>query len=778
MTLPACSTDNINMQINRFGLRAWLSLVLLLGLPKLGWAVDPFTVRDIRLEGLQRVEPGTVFVSLPFQVGDLYSDDKGSAAIRALFSLGLFKDVRIEVSADVLVVIVEERPTVAELEFVGTKEFDKEVLKKALRDVGLAEGRPFDKAQLDRAEQELKRQYINRSLYAADVVTTVTPIERNRVNLTFTVIEGDTAKITDIRIIGSRAFSQASLLDLLDLNTGGWMSWYTKSNRYSRTKLNADLETLRSHYLTRGYLEFKLESTQVSILPNKTDIAITINVSEGARFEVSSVRLEGNFLGRDDEFKSLVSIRPGQAYNADEVAKTNKAFIDYFGNFGFAFARVEARPEVDRINNRVAVVLQADPSRRAYVRKINLAGNNRSRDIVVRRELRQFEASWYDGYKIKLSRDRVDRLGYFGDVSVETSEVPGSPDQVDLNLNLVEKPTGSLSLGAGFSSGDGLGLQFGLKQENAFGSGNSLGVQLNTSKINRVLDFSTTDPYFTSDGVSRTISAYHKTFSPYQDQSYYQLVTSGGSIRFGVPFTESDTVYFGAGIENTTIVPGTSLPTAYLDYAKQFGFESSALPLTLGWSRDRRDSSLAPTAGRYQRLSADLSVAGDARYFRSTLQHQEYFPLSKQLTLALNADLGFGAAVGERSFPVFKNFYGGGLGSVRGFEQGSLGPKDISGTVVGGTQKLNVNAELLAPFPGVGNDKTLRMYGFLDAGSVGGPGYGLSVNDNASDLRSSAGVGLSWISPVGPLRLAFAWPVKKFEGDKMQSVQFQIGSSF
>ena len=778
MTLPACSTDNINMQINRFGLRAWLSLVLLLGLPKLGWAVDPFTVRDIRLEGLQRVEPGTVFVSLPFQVGDLYSDDKGSAAIRALFALGLFKDVRIEVSADVLVVIVEERPTVAELEFVGTKEFDKEVLKKALIDVGLAEGRPFDKAQLDRAEQELKRQYINRSLYAADVVTTVTPIERNRVNLTFTVIEGDTAKITDIRIIGSRAFSQASLLDLLDLNTGGWMSWYTKSNRYSRTKLNADLETLRSHYLTRGYLEFKLESTQVSILPNKTDIAITINVSEGARFEVSSVRLEGNFLGRDDEFKSLVSIRPGQAYNADEVAKTNKAFIDYFGNFGFAFARVEARPEVDRINNRVAVVLQADPSRRAYVRKINLAGNNRSRDIVVRRELRQFEASWYDGYKIKLSRDRVDRLGYFGDVSVETSEVPGSPDQVDLNLNLVEKPTGSLSLGAGFSSGDGLGLQFGLKQDNAFGSGNSLGVQLNTSKINRVLDFSTTDPYFTSDGVSRTLSAYHKTFSPYQDQSYYQLVTSGGSIRFGVPFTETDTVYFGAGIENTTIVPGTSLPTAYLDYAKQFGFESSALPLTLGWSRDRRDSSLAPTAGRYQRLSADLSVAGDARYFRSTLQHQEYFPLSKQLTLALNADLGFGAAVGERSFPVFKNFYGGGLGSVRGFEQGSLGPKDISGTVVGGTQKLNVNAELLAPFPGVGNDKTLRMYGFLDAGSVGGPGYGLSVNDNASDLRSSAGVGLSWISPVGPLRLAFAWPVKKFEGDKMQSVQFQIGSSF
>ncbi|WP_394756328.1 outer membrane protein assembly factor BamA, partial [Rhodoferax sp.] len=432
-------------------------------------------------------------------------------------------------------------------------------------------------------------------------------------------------------------------------------------------------------------------------------------------------------------------------------------------------------PDIDRVNNRVALVLQAEPSRRAYVRKINVAGNSRTRDVVVRREFRQFEASWYDADKIKLSRDRVDRLGYFKEVGIETQEVPGSPDQVDLSINVVEKPTGSLSLGAGFSSGDGLGLSFGLKQENAFGSGNSLGVQINTSKYNRVVVFNTTDPYFTPDGVSRTIDVYHRTSSPYQNDSYYKLVTSGGSLRFGVPFTETDTVYFGAGVEKTTIVPGTLLPTTYQKYANDYGYDSIAVPLTVGWSRDRRDSALAPNSGRFQRANAEWSVAGDVRYLRATYQYQEFIPLSKQFTAAFNGELGWGTAGGGRPYPVFKNFYGGGLGSVRGFEQGSLGPVDATGTVLGGTRKLNLNAEILSPFPGAGNDRTLRMYAFMDAGSVAGTG---AVNANAASLRASVGVGVSWVSPVGPLRLAFAKPIKKFEGDKIQTMQFQIGTSF
>ncbi len=763
------------MKTTPFHLRTICTAVSMVFMAGAAWAVTPFTVRDIRVEGLQRVEPGTIFVSIPVRVGEVYDDEKGSSAIRALFGLGLFKDVRIEVSGDVLVVIVEERPTIAEVEFVGTKEFDKDVLKKALRDVGLADGRPFDKAQLDKAEQELKRQYINRSLYAAEVVSTVTPIDRNRVNLTFTVAEGDSAKISEIRIVGNKAFEESKLRNLFDLDTGGWLSWYTKSDRYSRAKLNADIETLRSYYLTRGYLEFKVDSTQVAILPNKTDIAININITEGERFVVSAIKLEGNFLGKEDEFKSLVTIRPGQAYNADDVAKTTKAFTDYFSNFGFAFARVEARPEIDRVNNLVSIVLQADSSRRAYVRKINVTGNNRTRDVVVRREFRQFESSWYDGDKIKLSRDRVDRLGYFKDVGVETQEVPGSPDLVDLSINVSEKPTGSLSLGAGFSSSDGLGLSFGLKQDNAFGSGNSLGIQVNTSKINRVVVLNTTDPYFTDDGVSRTLDVYHRTTSPYQDQSYYQLVTTGGSVRFGVPFTADDTVYFGAGIENTSIVPGTGLPTTYQDYANKFGYDSTAVPLTIGWSRDRRDSALSPNSGRYQRANAEWSAAGDVRYLRATYQYQQFVPINKQFTAAFNGELGWGTALGGRTYPVFKNFYGGGLGSVRGFEQGSLGPRDEFGTVLGGNQKINLNAELLAPFPGAGNDRTLRMYAFVDVGSVSGPD---AANENASSLRASTGVGISWISPVGPLRLAIARPLKQFEGDKIQSMQFQIGTSF
>jgi outer membrane protein insertion porin family len=744
--------------------------------PMLAWAVDPFTVQDIRVEGLQRVEPGTVFASLPFRVGEQYNDEKGAAAIRALFALGLFKDVRLEVAGDVLVVIVEERPTVATVDFSGVREFDKDVLVKALRDVGLAEGRPLDKALTDRAEQELKRQYINKSLYGAEVVSTITPIERNRVNVTFTVVEGDVAKIKTINIVGNKAFSESTLRNLFDLDTGGWLSWYTKSDRYSRAKLNADIETLRSYYLTRGYLDFKVETTQVAISADKQDIAVTLNITEGERFIVSGITLEGNYLGKDDEFKSLVKIKPGQAYNADDVAETSKAFSDYFGTFGFAFARVDVKPEVDRVNNRVAFVLQAEPSRRAYVRRINIAGNNRTRDEVIRREFRQFESSWYDGDKIRLSRDRVDRLGYFKEVNVETQDVPGSLDQVDLVITVGEKPTGNLLLGAGYSSAEKLSLTASVKQENAFGSGTSLGVELNTSKSNRTLVLSTVDPYYTVDGISRSLDFYYRTSKPSQSdqEDTYKLVTAGAGIRFGVPFSENDTVYFGLSGEQTKIVPGTSIPAAYLAYGSQFGFKSTSFPLTLGWARDDRDSALVPTTGVYQRVNADLALVGDARYVRTNYQYQQYIALNKQFTVAFNGELGWGKGLSGRPFPVFKNFYAGGLSSVRGYEQSTLGPRDVTGAYLGGAKKLNFNLELLAPFPGAGNDRTLRWYSFVDAGTV----YAENDPYRVKDMRASVGVGLSWISPIGPLRFSYAKPLRQQPGDKIQKIQFQIGTAF
>lgn len=759
----------------RSRIRSIATAAALLVSTHLAWAVEPFLLKDIRVEGLQRVEPGTIFASLPFRVGDRYNDEKGGGAIRSLFALGLFKDVRLEVTGDVLTVIVEERPTVAEVDFAGVKEFDKETLKKAIREVGLAEGRPFDKALSDRAEQELKRQYINRSLYAADVVVTVTPIERNRVNVTFTVSEGEPAKIKNIQVVGNKAFSEGTLKGLFDLDTGGWLSWYTKSDRYERTKLNSDLEALRSYYLSRGYLEFRIDSTQVGISPDKQIISITINVTEGNRYVVSGVKLEGNYLGRDDEFKSQIKIKPGEPYNADQVAETTKAFTDYFSNFGFAFAKVEAVPEIDRVNHRVQIVLQAEPARRAYVRRISIAGNNRTRDEVVRREFRQFESSWYDGDRIKLSRDRVDRLGFFSQVDVETQDVPGSPDQVDLVVNVTEKPTGSLSLGAGFSSAEKVALTFGIKQENVFGTGNYLGIDVNTSKYNRALVLSTTDPYFTKDGVSRTIDLYHRSSRPYQDQGGdYRLLTSGASVRFGIPFSEIDTVFFGGGLERTEIKPGTNIPASYLAYADEVGFTSYSAPLTIGWSRDSRDSALAPNSGRYQRFNSELGIAGDARYIRANYQFQQYIPLTKKFTLALNSELGAGKGLNGRPFPIFKNFYSGGLGSVRGFDQGTLGPRDITGSSIGGSKKITLNGEIIAPFPGAGNDRTLRVFGFVDVGNV----FGEDEKITASELRSSVGVGLSWISPIGPLRIAIANPIRKFPGDRIQKLQFQIGTSF
>ena len=799
----------MNKRISRFRLRSVAAVIASTLAATAAWAVEPFTVRDIRVEGLQRVEPGTIFASLPLRVGDTYSDETGSAAIRALFELGLFKDVRLDVNNGVLVVIVEERPTVADVDFVGTKEFDKAALQKSLREVGLADGRPYDKALTDRAEQELKRQYVSKSLYNAQVVTTVTPIERNRVNLTFTVTEGESARIREVHIVGAKAFGESTLLNLFDQDAGGWMSWYTKSNQYSRAKLNADLETLRSYYLSRGYLEFRIDSTQVALSPDRQDLAVTVNITEGEKFTVAGVKLAGNYLGRDDEFKSLVTIRAGQPYNGEQVAETTKAFTDYFGTFGYAFARVEARPEIDRATNRVTLDLVAEPARRVYVRRLSVGGNNKTRDEVVRREFRQYEASWYDGDKIKLSRDRVDRLGFFTEVNVDTQEVPGSPDQVDLTVNVVEKPTGSLQLGAGFSSSEKVSLTFGISQENVFGSGNFLGLQVNTSKYYKTISLTATDPYFTKDGISRTFSIFHQTSRPYYTQDGdYSLVSEGGSIKFGVPFSEVDTVFFGAGLERFNFKPGTivatATPQAYRDY---FGCQLNAagvinsctddskwgLPLTIGWARDDRDSALVPTSGRLQRGNVEWGVGGDLKYIKSSYQYQQYFPLTKQYTLAINGEVGYGKALQDQAYPIFKNFYAGGLGSIRGFEQNSLGPRDtVTRAALGGTKKAIFNVELSTPFPGAGNDRTLRLFGFFDVGNVFTDRTSQTDAQWAAQkkIRASLGLGISWISPLGPLRLAVARPIRSQKEDdlsdpanpiykdRIQSFQFQIGTSF
>lgn len=738
-------------------------------------AVQPFVIKDIRVEGLQRTDPGTVFAALPFRIGDTYTDDKGSAALRSLFATGLFKDVRIEIAGDVAVLIVDERAIIANVTFVGLKEFDKDPLTKSLKDAGIGEGLAFDRALIDRAEQEIKRQYLTRSLYGAEVTTTVTPIERNRVNVTFTMNEGDAAKIASIRITGNTVFSEFTLLDEFELSESGWFTWYSKNDRYSRSKLNADLEKLRAYYVNRGYLEFAIESTQVTISPDKQTIAIAISVREGQPYTVTSVRLEGDFLGKEDEFRSLVTFRPGQPYRGDAVTETAKRFTERFGLYGYAFARVEQRPEIDRAAGQVGVVLMASPERRVYVRRIEVAGNTRTRDEVVRREFRQLEGAWYDGALIKLSKERVDRLGFFKDVDVETSEVSGVPDQVDLVVNVSEKPTGNLSLGAAYSNAERFSFTAAIRQDNFFGSGNSLGLEVNTGRTNRALVVSTVDPYWTVDGISRSFDlVYRKSKALNQLLDAYESSNQRLGMTFGVPFSEFDTVYMGMAADRQVIGTAVGVPLAYLNYRTLFGETSMSYPLTLGWARDRRDSLIVPTRGSYQRVNLEWSFAGDVRYTRTNLQAQQYWGLPYRLTLGVNAEVGFGKGLGGKPFPVFKNFYGGGLGTVRVFEQGSLGVIDPTGAYVGGAKRFNANAELYFPVPGTGNDKTLRVFAFADAGNVWREDEKVTVDS----LRSSAGLGLSWVSPVGPLKLSWGKPLKLQRNDRIQRFQFQIGTAF
>ncbi|MES2536714.1 MAG: outer membrane protein assembly factor BamA [Pseudomonadota bacterium] len=746
-------------------------------------AVEPFTVKDIRVEGIQRTEAGTVFSYLPVRVGETFTDEKGAAAIKALYATGFFKDVRIEVEGDVLIVMVEERPAISGVDFSGVKEFDKDQLTKSLKEIGLGESRIYDKALVDRAEQELKRQYLSRGLYGVQVVTTVTPIERNRVNINFAVDEGDIARIRQINIVGNKTFTDKRLRDQIKLSTPGWFSWYTKSDQYSKQKLAGDIEALKSFYLNRGYLEMQVESTQVSITPDKKDIYVTINISEGDKFNVADVKLEGDMFGREEELKSLVQLKNGDVYSGEKLAESIKKISERMGNFGYAFANVNANPEINREKKEVAFTILIDPGKRVYVRRINVAGNTKTRDEVVRREMRQIENSWYDGEKIKISRDRVDRLGYFTEVNIETPEVPGTTDQVDLNMSVVEKPTGNISLGAGFSSSEKLTLSGSIQQANAFGSGNTLGLDINTSKRTRTIAVTQVNPYFTDDGVSRSYELYSRTARPPENLTEdFRVRTNGANIKFGVPFSELDTIFFGVGAEQTTVEIFTNSPPVYKQYVRDFGngttsAKTTSFPLTAAWQRDSRDSALVPTVGRYQRANLELAAIGNLRYYRAVYQHQYFQPMFSNVTLALNGEIDYGKGLGGKPFPVFKNFYAGGIGSVRGFEGSSLSVSPVAGVdPTGGQARLIANAELQLPFPGSGVDRSLRWFTFLDAGNVFNIDQGEKFG--VSGLRYSTGIGISWISPIGPLKLSYAFPLNSKEGDRKQSFQFQLGTGF
>lgn len=741
-------------------------------------AFDAFVVRDIRVEGLQRTEAGTVFNYLPVKTGETMTDEKASQAIKALFATGFFKDVRIEVEGDALVVIVEERPAIASVDFVGMKAFDKDQLRKALRDVGLAESRIFDRAMLEKSEQEVKRQYLSKGYYAAKVTTTVTPLERNRVGVSFNVEENEVAKIKQINIVGAKVFEEKELLELFALQEPGWLTWYTKNDQYSKQKLSGDLETLRSFYLDRGYLEFAVDSTQVSISPDKQDIYITINVKEGERYSVSSVKLAGNLLLPDEELKNLVKVKPGEIYSREKLTDTTKSISDRLGNDGYAFANVNAAPELNKEKRDAAFTIFVDPGRRVYVRRINVTGNNKTRDEVIRREMRQMESAWYDGAKINKSRSRVDRLGYFDEVTVETPPVPGTSDQVDVNVNVKEKPTGSLMLGAGFSSTEKLVLSTSINQQNLFGSGKSLGLQVNTSKVNKVYSVSFTDPYYTVDGVSRGFDVYRRTTNTSRLNyiATYDISSIGGGVRYGIPIGEDDTIALGASVDSTTLSVNTNSPLRYQDFVRDNGSKFSTVVGSLGWVKDTVDSRIFPTKGYMQRIYGEVGLPGaNMKYYRANYQYQHFWPITRSMTLMLNGEGGIANGYGGKELPFWKNFYAGGIGSVRGYEGSTLGARDPNtGYAMGGTRRLVGNVELLFALPGMGQDKSVRLSAFVDAGQVWAKEESVAL----SDLRYSMGVALAWTSPMGPLKFSLAKPFKNQPGDRLQRLQFQMGTTF
>jgi len=747
-------------------------------------AVEPFVVKDIRVEGIQRTEAGTVFSYLPVRVGETFNDAKGVEALKALYATGFFKDIRLEEDHGVLVIVVEERPAIASVEFTGTKEFEKDQLTKALKEIGVGEAKIFDKAAVDRAEQELKRQYLSHGLYGVKITTTITPIERNRVNVTFNVDEGEIAKIKQINIVGNKAFSDKELRELLQLSPSGWFTWYSKADQYSKTKLTGDIEAIKSWYLDHGYLEANVESTQVAITPDKKDIYLTVNITEGEKYTISGVKLEGETFGREEELKRLILLRPGQTYSGALLTASNKLIADRLGTFGYAFANVNANPEVDREKRTVAFTFTVDPGRRAYVRHMNITGNTTTRDEVIRREFRQFESAWYDANRVKISRDRVDRLGYFKDVTVDTPEAPGTSDQVDVNLTVVERPTGNFMIGGAFSQAEKFTFTTAISQANFAGSGKTVGLELNTSRYSRTIAFSETNPYFTDDGVSRSFEVYHRvTRPPLLNYGTYSVKQNGGRLSFGVPFSELDTVFFGIGVERTGIETDASSPQRFKDYVTDItGIASgvgtattNAFPLTAAWARDSRDSAVTPTIGKYQRANVELDFLGKSRYYRAIYEYQWYRPVTRWMTFAVKGEADYGHGFRGHKYPVFKNFYAGGMGSVRGYLSSSLGVVDpYTGDSLGGSTRLIGNAELQFPFPGSGQDRSLRWFVFGDAGQVYQEGQKISLQE----LRYSAGIGLSWISPVGPLKLSYAKPLNPKFGDRLERFQFQMGTGF
>jgi outer membrane protein insertion porin family len=740
-------------------------------------AQEAFTVEDIRLEGLQRISAGTIFNYLPVQVGDQVDSSITARAIRALFQTGFFNDVRVERDGNTLVVSVVERPSIASVAFDGNDSLSDEELEQALTNSGFAVGRVFDRSVFEQVEQELRRSYFAVGKYAVKITSTVTPLERNRVAVNFDISEGAAATIKQINIVGNELFDDDDLEDLFSLQTTRLFSWFTKADQYSKQKLAADLETLRSYYLDRGFINFSIDSTQVSITPDKRDVYITVNVSEGDQYTVSEALLAGDLTVDQDELFKLVEVRQGEVFSRKDVTKTSANLTERLGAEGYAFANVNAVPDIDEAQREVKLTFFLDPGKRVYVRRITFKGNAKTRDEVLRREMRQLEGAWISTSSVERSKVRLERLGFFEEVNVETPAVAGTTDQVDVDFNVVEAASGNLVIGAGYAQSQGVVLQTSISQENFLGTGNRVSLNLNTSSVNRNIGFSWLNPYFTVDGISLSAEAYlRKTDAQDANVADYSLDQIGTSASFGIPISEFNFVNLGLGFQNTKFKPGSNASTEVLAFSNEVGSRYNTVSLLGSWNSDSRNSRIFPDRGAYTSVEAEVAIPWlDLSYFKVKARHQRFFPLLPDIIAMMQAEVGYGDGLGDtEDLPLNENFFAGGIRSVRGFEANTLGPRDSRGEPLGGNFQVTGGAELIIPIPFLQTTKNFRLTGFFDAGNVFGPGQRFDLGD----LRYSAGMSAVWLSPLGPLTLSVAAPLKKEDVDETQPLQFTFGTTF
>ncbi len=783
-------------------------IAALLGLSSVAHAFEPFRISDIRVEGLERISAGTVFTYLPIERGDVIDEERVGEAIRALYRTGFFSDVQVQRQGDILVLELTERAAISKITLVGNRDIKTEDLTRSLSAIGLAEGEVYDRLQLDRVQQELVRQYFNRGKYNVSVTPAVKELERNRVEITITVSEGKAAKIKHINIVGNRAFDAKALTRAFKSKTTNWTSWYSSDDQYSREKLTGDLESLRSYYQNRGYVDFEIESTQVSISPDKREMFLTANVREGDVYTISSIDMAGEFIVPRGDLEQLVFTEPGQIFSRGALEASAEAMTGVLANLGYAFAEVTPAPEVNREDRTVKVTFLVKPGLRVYVRRVNFSGNLKTRDEVLRREMRQFEGGWYNQAAIDRSKLRINRLGFFKNVNLETPKVPGTEDQVDIDVTVEEKPSGTFQVGLGFSQIQGVILTAAVNQENFLGTGNRVGFGINTSDLFKRLEFSFFDPYWTDDGISRGFTLNYREFDRGNANIIdYSTDSFGLGAQFSFPLNETDRLNASIGPDWTRInlnpfltPPGTDI----YDFIHYNGSTYFALRGNFGWQRDSRNSIFAPTAGLYQRAGAEIALPGsNLKYYKLIYGIDYYRPIARKLSILLRTELGYGDSYGSQRFepsigadgticiacqppgdglPFFENFYAGGTNSVRGYEDYSLGPRDDlfdldgnllrTGQPLGGSVRVLGGIELLFPPPIEAAAETTQIAAFVDWGNV----YSSRSAFELRELRFSAGVAFKWQAPVGPIQISIAKPFNNDRDDRTETLQFTFGA--